>query len=454
MTPSLEVLKEVLKKLLSKGNLRTLERLVDKTHPGDLAAVFRYLNRQERLKTFQAILKKDIRKASDVLYDLDEDIKIEILRNLPTEDAVRILLTFSAGEIAEIIDKLPEKLQEEVLSKLKEEEREEIKKYLQYEDSVAPLITDEFAVVNDDMTVAEALEYIKHLPEDFDIIYVYVVDDKDRIVGVVSLKELLEAPANALVRDIMNRDVISVRDDATKEDAIEIMRRYDLLSLPVVDEEERLIGIISIDDVLDVITEKTTEEFLKIAGATEEEIFFTGNTLKVANLRLRWFLVVIIGELITAFIISRFEFTLQQFLPLVFFIPLIAAISGNISSQSAIIVARGLITERIGEGLKDFLYVLFRELKVAFIIAIVSSLIVGTIATLWISNHLLGIVIGLALFFNIILASFSGSILPYILDKFDMDPNFATSPLILTLNDIFGILIYLTLASTFIHQLT
>ena len=214
-----------------------------------------------------------------------------------------------------------------------------------------------------------------------------------------------------------------------------------------------MIGVISIDDVLDVITEKTTEEFLKIAGATEEEIFFTGNVLKVANLRLRWFLVTIVGELITAFIISQFELTIKQYLPIVFFIPLIAALSGNISSQSAIIVARGLITERIHDSLKDFLFVLFRELKVAAIIALVSSVLVGIVATLWLSTHIIGIVVALALFFNIVLASLSGSILPYIFYKLDQDPNLATSPLILTLNDIFGILIYLTLASVFIHQL-
>ena len=454
MTPSLEVLKEVLKRLLSKGNYRKLEQLIEKTHPGDLAAVFRYLTRQERLKTFQTLLKKDLRKASDVLYDLDEDIQIEILRNLPVEDAVRVLLTFSAGEIAEIIDKLPEKLQEEVLSRLKEEEREEIKKYLQQEDSIAPLISDEYIAVKDNITVHEALDTVKQLPYDFDVIYIYVIDDKDRIVGVVSIKDLLEAPPNALIRDIMNRDVISIRNDATKEDAIEIMRRYDLLTLPVLDEEDRLIGVISIDDVLDVITEKTTEEFLKIAGATEEEIFFTGNVLKVANLRLRWFLVTIVGELITAFIISQFELTIKQYLPIVFFIPLIAALSGNISSQSAIIVSRGLITERIHDSLKDFLFVLFRELKVAAIIALVSSVLVGIVATLWLSTHIIGIVVALALFFNIVLASLSGSILPYIFYKLDQDPNLATSPLILTLNDIFGILIYLTLASVFIHQLT
>lgn len=453
MTPSLEVLKEVLKKLLNKGNYKTLERLLEKTHPGDIAAVFRYLDRRERLKTFEILVEKDIKKASDVLYDIDEDIQIEILRSLDTKDAVKVLLNFSAGEIAEIIDKLPEKLQNEVLSSLKEEEREEIKKYLQQEDSIAPLISDEFVSVREDITVQEALEYIKSLPEDFDVIYIYVVDDKNRIVGVISLKELLSSPTNALMKDVMNREVISIRDDSTKEDAIEIMRRYDLLSLPVVDEEDRLIGIISIDDILDVMTEKTTEEVLKLAGATEEEIFFTDNILKVAKLRLPWFLVAIVGELITAFIISRFEFTIRQFLPIIFFIPLVAALSGNISSQSAIIVARGIITEKISENLKDFLYVVFREVRVAGIIALISTFIVGAVSSLWLSNHILGVVVGIALFFNILLASFSGSILPFVFYKLDLDPNLATNPLILTLNDIFGILIYLTVASTFIHYL-
>jgi len=296
MTPTLNVLKETIKRLIYKGNIKALERILLKSHKGDIVAIFRHLTHQERIKTFQVLMKVDLSKASDVLYDLDEDIQIEILRSLPVKDAVRILLTFSTGEIAPLIDKIPEDVRAQLLQKLDEEERKELEKYISYGgDSVTSLITEEFISVTEEKSVGEVLNLLKTAPEDLEIVYVYIVDKKDRLVGVVSIKELLTAPENVHIKDIMTTDVISIRTDATKEDAIEIFQRYDLLALPVVDEDEKLVGVIYIDDILDAITEKTTEEFFKMAGAQEEELFYTNQIVKIAKLRLPWILVSVFG---------------------------------------------------------------------------------------------------------------------------------------------------------------
>ncbi len=454
LTPTLNVLKETFKRLLYKGNYRVLERILEKTHKGDLVAIFRYLSHQERVKIFQILMNIDIEKASDLLYDLDEDLQIEILRALPVKEAVRILITFSTGEISKIIDKLPVELQNAILTKLAEEEKEELQKFISYgEDSIAPLISEDYIAVEEEKTVEDVLNVIRSAPEDIEVIYIYVVDKKERLIGVASIKEVLTAPINAQIKDIMTTDVISIRADATKSEAIDIFQRYDLLIIPVVDENDELIGVIYIDDILDAITEKTTEDFFKMAGAQEEELFYTNQILKTAKLRLPWLLVVVFGEMVSAFIISMFDFTIRQFLPIVFFLPLVAAVSGMISSQSAIITARGLTTGKITEYFKDFLNFLLREVKVALIIAFVVATVVGTISSLWLSTHIIGVVIGTSLFLNVIIAAFTGGLLPYISLKVHKDPTVATGPITLTLNDILGILIYLGSATFFLEYL-
>ncbi len=454
LTPSLNVLKETLKRLLYKGNYKALERILEKTHKGDLVAIFRYLSHQERVKIFQILMNTSIEKASDLLYDLDEDIQIEILRALPIKEALRVLITFSTGEISKIIDKLPVELQNAIMAKLAEEEKEELRKFISYgEDSIAPLISEDYISVEEEKTIEDVLNIVRSAPEDIEIIYIYVVDKKERLIGVASIKEILTAPLNAQIKDVMNTDVISIRSDATKSEAIDIFQRYDLLIIPVVDENDELIGVIYIDDILDAITEKTTEDFFKMAGAQEEELFYTNQILKTAKLRLPWLFVVVFGEMVSALIISFFDFTIKQFLPIVFFLPLVAAISGMISSQSAIITARGLTTGKITEYFKDFLNFLLREVKVAVLIALAISFVVGLISSIWISAHVMGFVIGIALFLNIVIAAFVGGLLPYISLKIHKDPTVATGPITLTLNDIIGILIYLGTATLFLEYL-
>ncbi|RMD45357.1 MAG: magnesium transporter [Aquificota bacterium] len=455
MTPTLNVLKETIKRLIYKGNIKALERILLKSHKGDIVAIFRHLTHQERVKTFQVLMKVNLSKASDVLYDLDEDIQIEILRSLPVKDAVRILLTFSTGEIAPLIDKIPEDVRTQLLQKLDEEERKELEKYISYGgDSVTSLITEEFISVTEEKSVNEVFNILKTAPEDIEIVYVYIVDKKNRLVGVVSIKELLTAPENVHIKDIMTTDIISIRTDATKEDAIEIFQRYDLLALPVVDEDDKLVGVIYIDDILDAITEKTTEEFFKMAGAQEEELFYTNQILKIAKLRLPWILVSVFGEMVSAVIISLFDFTIKQYLPIIFFLPLVAAVSGNISSQSAIITARGLLTGKITENFRDFFHFLFREIKIAVILGFVISTIVGSISVLWLSNHIVGVVVATSLFINIIIAAFTGGVLPIFMVKFGKDPTLATGPITLTLNDILGVLIYLGTATAFLKYIS
>jgi len=454
MTPSLKVLKETIKKLINKGNYSALERLLQKTHKGDIVAIFRYFSHSERLKVFEIIMKQNLEKASDILYDLDEDLQIEILRGLPEKNAIRILLTFSSGEIAKLIDKLPDNIKKGVLNKLEDEERKELEKYISYgENTIVHLISEEYLKINENKTVEDALNLVKASPqeEDIEIIYIYAIDDEDHLTGVVSLKELLVSPLNAQVKDIMVREPIYIRNNASKEEVIQLFKRYDLYLLPVVDEEEKLIGVIYIDDILDAIDEKTTEEVFKLAGSKEDELFYANQVFKIVKLRLPWLLTTVFGELLTAFIISLFDLTIQKAIPIIFFLPLVAAVSGNISSQSAIITAQGFLTGKITDSKREFFRILLRELKIALIIGLIVSFIVGFISFIWLSNHILGVLVGIALFINIIVSAFLGGFLPFLLKLLKKDVALATTPLTLTLNDIIGITVYLSIAMYFVN---
>lgn len=454
INPVLNVLKDTIVKSLGKGDYKTLERVINKSHKADLAEVIKYMSKSDREKLFSFILKTDIKKAYQIFLDLDDEIQIDILRGLNHKEAINFLVEFPATEIARLIENLPQEIKTGVLEKLEDEEKKKIEKILKEgENTVASIIREDFLSMPEDITVEQSLDILKSMSLEFEVLYLYIIDEKKRLVGVVSLLELLKAPINAMLKDIMIRDIIVARENQTKEEAIELFRKYDLYVLPVVDEDDTLKGVIYIEDILDVMSEKTTEDFFKMAGAQEEEMFYSNKTVKIAKLRLPWLMIATFGEFITAFIISIFKFTIEGFLPIIFFIPMVAALSGNISSQAAIITARGLSIGKLSENFREYIYSIIKELKVAIIVGAIISIIVGSISFIWISNHLLGLIVGISMFFSIAIAGFTGSIIPYITYKLNKDPTLATGPITLTINDIIAIAIYLSIATYFINYL-
>jgi len=467
MMPSEKVLKKLLIKLINKGDKKNLEKVLKKFYEGTIAVIFRHLSHEERIKLFKTLVDVDVLKASNVLYDLDEDIQIEILRNLDTDIAVLVLLKFSPGEIARILNKLPKNLRIALYSKLSEDFKKELEDFIKLgEDSIAPLISEDYIAVREDKLVSEALNLVRTAPKDIEVIYIYIVDDNQHLVGVISVRELLTAPENVLVKDISipSTEIIKINKKATKEEAIEIFQKYDLFVLPVVDDENKLIGVIYIDDILDAITEKTSEDILKLAGSHEEEVFFhTGNILKVMKLRLFSFVIATAGELGASFIIIFFSKlvisdltnnqSVKDLIILLSFMPLLAAMTGNISSQASILTTRGIITGRLKENIRDFISFLKREIKIAFIFATLTAILVSLIAFATHPHHILSVIIGLALFINMILASLFGTLFPFIAYKIKKDPTIATNPIILTLNDIFSIIIYFSIAYLFLKVL-
>jgi magnesium transporter len=334
------------------------------------------------------------------------------------------------------------------------EDSKEVQGLLEYpEDTAGRLMNTDFFSLHEDTTVEEAIKQVRAASEREMVFYIYVTDKEDRLVGVASLRQLLVVPPDTSLKKIMNPEVISVTTDTDQEEVARQVTRYNLLAIPVVDKENKLAGIITFDDVIDVMREEATEDILKMAGAgtPEEEFILHTSSLNAARLRLPWLLTTLLGTMITASIVWIFRFTLHEVIALVTFLPVIAAMGGNIGVQSSTIVVRGLATGRV--DLANLWKVVARELKVGTLMAIACGLALSLVAYLWHGHVMMGIVLGAAMFFAITVAAIMGTLVPVILKKLNFDPAIASGPFVTTANDITGIAIYLALATSLLHYL-
>jgi len=297
--------------------------------------------------------------------------------------------------------------------------------------------------------VDDAIQEIRIKSREVEQVYnVYAIDRGGRLAGVVPLKKLILENPKTLIRELMNRDVISVSVDQDQEQVAAVVRKYDLVSIPVVDAYGRLVGRITHDDVIDVLQEEATEDIDRMAGITDEEVLQEMSTLRISRRRLPWLLIALIGQLTAAFILSTFEATFRQITAIVFFIPVIMAMGGNAGIQSSTIVVRSIALNEGGasNGWRRF----YREFRVAILNGVVITLILFPIVVLWLKQLDFGIVLGIAMLLVIIMAASIGAIIPYVLNRLKFDPAIATGPFITTSNDILGLFIYLGLATYYL----
>jgi len=419
-------------------------------HPADIAEILRYFNEDERRYIFK-LLPKDI--ASEILTELDQPLIDELLEDLNPKEISEVLTEMDSDDATDIISELPESLAENVLSNINKEEQEEVRELLAHHSETAGgIMAKEFVAVNQDDTVDEAIQEIREKAEEVEDIYnVYAVDNYGRLVGEIPLKKLILSRPGARVKDVMDTDIISVQTDMDQEEVARIVKKYDLVSVPVVDSEDRLVGRITIDDVVDVIEDEASEDMTMMAGITETDIPEM-SPLKVSRSRLPWLLVAFGGEIISGYLMSRFQASIAQLISVVFFVPLIMAVGGNVGNQAAVVVIRGLATGEI--ALIDTRKRLFHEFIVAFLNGIFLATLVFTISSLWLHDAKLGMMIGISMIVVIENAAVMGALIPFLLKKIGIDPAVATSPFITTSNDIFGLLIYFSMVTFFIKYLS
>jgi magnesium transporter len=445
-----QLLLDATRRLIRRGAFPNLDRLLAKSHPADIAHLFRYLDLKDQRILFNLI--SDAEKGAYVLAELDHDTGAQLLEQLDRETIKDVLQEMSSDDAADIIGYMPEELADAILDIMHDEHSDEIEHLLQYdEDTAGGIMSTEIFALEEGVTVREAIEAIQQAGDVEMVFYLYVVNAAGQLVGVLSLRQLLTVSPTKKLADIMTRDVFSVRTTMDQEEVARVVEKYNILAVPVVDEMNNLKGLITVDDIIDVIRQEATEDIFKMAGASEEELLYGYKSFRIARLRLPWLLVNLFGGVATGYLMWLFKVTLKEVIALISFIPVITGMGGNVGGQSATIMVRGFATGRI-----DFTMlrqVFFKEVRVGLIMGFVCGVTVGLVAWIWHANPYLGLVVGLAMQVAMVVATSMGVIAPAAFKKLGIDPAIASTPFVQTANDITGILIYFALATGFISFL-
>lgn len=421
------------------------------THPSDILELIDDLNDQQRKELFELLSDEE---AALIIQEMEEFDQVSLLRLLTKHRASAILKEMAIDDAADLLREVsPEEVKE--LLALIEEEAEEIRGLLKYpEDSAGGIMTTDFIALSEDITVKEAIIRLREVAPEAEIIYyVYVIDSQTKLSGVLSLRDLIAAEDGTFLREIMYRNVISATAEMDQEEVARIVARYDLLAVPVVDKEQRLLGIITVDDIIDVIEEEATEDIYRLAGTSEVEgvNILEASVTNIASKRLPWLLLSLLGGLLSGSVIGAFEATLEFVVVLAVFIPVIMGMGGNVGTQASILFVRGLATGEIEK--RDVWRYLLREIKVGLAMGIVNGAIVAAATLLWQGRPILGLVVGIAMFITITFATLVGTLVPMFFNYYGVDPAISAGPFVTTINDFTGLLIYFYTVSFFIKYL-
>ena len=433
-----KILVDSIKRLLRRGATTNLRKIVDKTHAADLSIVFRSLPVAKQLQLLDMI--QDTEKKGILFSELDEDTFSSLSNELELEDIVEVLEQMPSDDVADLIGRLPDEKSDAILEKMQKEGSEEIEDLLKYDDDTAGgiMVTD-FIALPQDLTAKEAIEQIQTEYHDVEMpFYLYVVDEYGKLVGVISLRQLVVVPPETSLKKFMTTDV-------DQEEVAKLVARYDILAVPVVDETNRLEGIVTVDDVIDIFRQEATEDMLKMAGVSEEYVE-TQSIFRSTKTRLPWLLASCAGGIMALFIIGRFEGTLNQFAYLAAFIPVIMGMGGNIGTQSSTIVVRGLATGRI--NVRDFWRVVSKEFSIGLIMGGFYAVLIGAVAQLQYTVQMLAMTVGFAVIISMTVAALVGSGVPLLLARINIDPAVATGPFVTTAIDIISVYCYFILATT------
>lgn len=438
------------RRLLRRGARNKITKLLARIRPEDVAVMLRGFTPSEQISLFKILITDYPQAASDVLVSLDGPTRIAILEQLTPDRIAQLLELAAVDDAVYLLDSLPPELREQVLAIVDLEERfSAVQAHLAYGDFTAGRIMDtEFIALEETTTVTETIARFRQVAKDVDMVsYLYVVDKTGRLLGVTPLRSLLLANPDQTLGEIMNASVIRVHTDTDQEEVAQLASRYDLLAIPVTDDENRLVGIVTIDDIVDVFREEATEDFFKMAGTSDEEMEYQERPFKVAGIRLPWILVNLVGLLFAGLVTTQFQQTFTLAL-LVGFVPVIMGMAGNVGSQTATIAVRSIATGRLGFDRPAILRFLVQQLKVGALLAVICSALAAVAALAAGGGELkLAAVIGISLFVSIQLASLNGVLIPVVFKRLGFDPAVASGPLVTTTNDIIGISIYFGLAT-------
>jgi len=433
------------KRYIAEKDTSSISKIIDSLRAADLADLVEHLDPAERMFIVEFMTPAN---AGEMLVEIEPPVQEKILKELDSKSISEIIQRLASDDAADLVGDLPPEVLREIIARVSKDVSRDLEKLLPFdEDSAGGIMALEFVAVDENATVQDAIEMIRTKREEVGNLYhVWVIDRFQRLVGVVSLKDLVISPPGTQVREIMNPEVIAVEVSADQEEVVHLVRKYDLVNIPVVDEHRRLVGRITYDDILDALEEEVDEDFSLMAGVLDQEIT-EESTVKISRARLPWLIAGLLGGILAAGVINHFEDSLEKLVALAFFFPVIMAMAGNTATQAATVVVRGLATGDI--SLVHIGRRLLLEVKVALINGIICGALLGFIAGFWLGDYRLGAVMMLSMVLIVLFSGFIGCSVPITLKRLHADPALGTGPFVTTSNDILGLFIYLGLVTLF-----
>lgn len=431
---------------LNRKDKEAVLKLVEDSHPIDLAYALEEASDSDIV--FLAAILPD-QQMAEIIEQADDELQVRIMKLFDLNKIIRIFQHMSKDDIVDILGDMPANRRKELVRLMKTSDQEVIRNLLGYGESTAGgIMTTEYISMRSTLTVSQALEKVKEIaPKTEEINILYVLNEKKQLVGTVSLRELLVAKNYDTLDDIMEDNVISVEPEADQEDVARLVSKYDLHAIPVVNKRKGMLGIITVDDIIDVIEEENTEDMLKMGGVSKEEDV-DSTVLESVKLRLPWLLINLVTAFLASSVVSMFEDTISQVVALAAAMPIVAGMGGNAGTQTLAVVVRGIALGDIklhGNGIR-----ILRGIAVGFIDGLVNGVIAGAVIV-WMNHNLaLGLIILVAMICNLMIAALVGFLVPVILKALNYDPAVASSIFITTFTDVCGFFIFLGLAKVFL----
>lgn len=441
---------DTVREMLRTGTPDRVLRAIGKRHPADIALLFKGLEPNEVRQLFDLLFST--RRAAKTLKELPPELLPDILEMIDDEKVSRLIARADPDDAVTFIDSLPEERREHIMSLLDPERRQEVRELISYpEGTVGRIMTTDFLAVLPTATAQGAIDKIRERGELETFFYLYVVDEDTRLIGVVPIRSLVIAPPGRTLAEIMILDPIRAEAFMDQEEAARLVSRYDLLALPIVEQDGRLVGIITVDDVIDVINKESTEDMYRMAGLAEEDRVFTPVSRSV-KMRLPWTLLNLLTTALAASVVTMFEGTINEIVALVTFMPIVAGVGGNGATQTATVIVRAIA---LGElEFSSARKAIIKQVSVNVCLALAAGALIAVAAFLWKGNPFLGLVLACAMILNLgLVAGLSGAVIPVLLKAWKFDPAMGSGIVVTGLTDAFGFLSFLGLATLFIRYL-
>jgi magnesium transporter len=447
----IELILESVRRLLRMGATPNLVNLLQKQHPADLAQIFAELPEKERHAAFNTLVEKNGKLAMEALSELGPEKGAQLLAQRSAEEIARLTQEIASDDAAALIDHLPKELSTVVLELIRPRPGGGVSELLEYEERTAGrLMNPNVFALSEDLTAGESITALQNARDVEMVFYLYVVDERRHLVGVVSLRRLLLVPPDTPLKRIMTTDVYSARVDTDQEEVARMVASYNLLAVPVVDAENKLTGVITVDDVIDIIKDEATEDVFRLAGVSKEDGVLTPPQESLRR-RLPWLGVNLITAFLAASVVGLFSNTINQVVVLAALMPIVAGMGGNAATQTLAVIVRGLA---LGElTWSNARQALFKEGLVGLGNGLVLGLVAAIGAWAWKGSPVLGAVLAMAMIINMFIAATAGTLIPLGLRALKIDPALASSVFITTLTDVFGFFSFLGLATIFLPYL-